>query len=148
MTLRETLTNDMRVALKARDKPRLSTIRMLLAAVQGATKDKGGELDEAEELAILAREAKRRRESIEAFRAGGRDDLADKETDELALIQTYMPEQLSVEEVRALVAEAIATVGATSQRDLGRVMGAVMPKLKGRFPGKEVRPIVAALLSE
>jgi uncharacterized protein len=148
MSLQETLTAEMKAALKAHEKERLGTVRMLLAEVQNATIEKRGPLSEAEELELLARQAKRRRESIEAFEKGGRHDLAEKERAELALIEGYLPQQLSVDEVRALVREAMAAVGASGKRDMGKVMSHVMPQLKGRFPGKDVRPLVDELLGD
>lgn len=147
MPLVDTLTTDMRTALKARDKATLGTTRLLISAFKNAAIAKGGQLDEAEEVSLLATEAKRRRESIDAYRDAGRDDLADQEAAELVVIETYLPKQLSEDEARELVAAVIAELGATSKRDMGKVMGKVMPQLRGRFPGKAVKPIVDALLS-
>lgn len=146
MALADQLKTDMKEAMKARDKARLSTVRMLMAAVKNATIEKGGDLSEDDELSLLASQAKRRRESIKAYDEGGREDLAKQERAELAVIETYLPQQLSKEEVEAIAKEVVAEVGATSKRDMGKVMGKLMPKLKGRFPGKQVGSIVNALL--
>ena len=136
----------MKAAMKAREKARLSTIRMLSAALKNEEIAKKRPLDEHEELAFLARQAKQRRESIAAFDEGGRAELAEKERAELVVVQAYLPAQLSEGEVRDIVSQAIANLGATSKRDMGKVMGAVMPKTKGRYDGKAVKDIVMGLL--
>jgi len=146
VSLTEELTTDLKDAMKARDKLKVSTIRMLMADLKNDSIAKKGELTEAEELTVLARQAKRRQESIEAFRGAGRDELADKEAAELRIIELYLPKQLGADEVEEMAREVIAAVGATSKKDMGQVMGQLMPRLKGRFPGKEVRPIVERLL--
>lgn len=146
MSLQDTLTADMKAALKGHEKERLGTLRMLLSELKNASIAKRGPLEEADEIDLLAREAKRRRESIDAFEKGGREELAQKERGELAIIETYLPKPLSPDEVRALVREAIAATGASGKRDMGKVMGRVMPQLRGRFPGKDVKPIVDELL--
>jgi uncharacterized protein YqeY len=145
-SLEEQLTTDMKAAMKARDKERLGTVRLLLSAVRYESLAKRRDLTEDEGLSILTREAKRRRESIEAFEKGDRPDLAAQEAAELVIIGEYLPDQLTPDEVREIVKQAISDTGASSKRDFGRVMGAVMPKLKGRFPGKEVKPILDSLL--
>jgi len=147
MALLETLTADMKEAMKARDKARLSTVRLLIAALKNLLIDKREGLTPDDELDFLASQAKRRRESIEAYDKAGRTDLLEQEQAELAVIEGYLPQPLSADEVRAIVAEAVAESGATSKRDMGAVMKLVMPKVKGRFPGKEVRPLVDAALS-
>ncbi len=146
MGLGEQLRADMKEAMKARDKVRLSTVRMLISELHNAQLAEMGTLDEAGELEMLVRQAKRRRESIEAFTKGGRTEMAELEAAELAIIETYLPKPLSAEEAAAFVAETIKETGATSMKDMGRVMSAVMPKLKGRYPGKDVKPLVEAAL--
>ncbi len=146
MSLVDTLTTDLKASMKARDKVRTGTLRMLLADLKNSRIQAGEELDEAAELAMLTRQAKRRREAFEAYDKGGRAELAEAERAELAVIETYLPQPLSEEEVQALAEAAIAEVGATSMRDMGKVMGKLMPQLKGRFDGKRVQPIVRGLL--
>ena len=113
-----------------------------MAAVQNAAKEKRDALSDEEALAVLTRQVKTRRESIKAYRDAGRDDLADKEQAEIDVLVPYLPEQLGEDEVRALVVEAVAATGASSQRDMGRVMGALMPRVKGRADGKLVSSLV------
>jgi uncharacterized protein YqeY len=146
MSLTDQLQADMKIAMKARDKLRLSTIRMILTDLKNEQIERRRELDEAEELAVLDRQARRRRESIKAYRDGGREDLADSEAAELEIIKEYLPKPLTAEEVESMVKAIIDEVGATSKRDFGKVMKTIMPKVKGRFPGKEVQPIVNRLL--
>lgn len=147
MSLQDTLTADMKAAMKAREKTKLTTIRMLLAAVKNEAIANRADLTEQQELTLLAREAKRRRESIEAYDNAERADLADKERAELVIIGAYLPAPLTADEVTVLLKEAIGKTGASSMKDMGKVMGVVMPKLKGRFDGKAVRPLLQALLS-
>lgn len=132
--------------MKAGEKIKVSTIRMILAGIKNAEIAKRGELDEDELLSVLAREAKRRKEAIEEFKKGNRQDLVDKETQELKVIESYLPEQLSEEDVRKIITEVMQEVGASSPGDLGRVMGRVMPRLKGRADGKLVNQIVREAL--
>lgn len=148
MGLNEQLRADMKEAMKAGDKVRLSTVRMLISELHNAQLAEMGTLDEAGELEMLVRQAKRRRESIEAFTKGGRTEMAELEAAELVVIETYLPQPLSAEEAAAFVTETIKETGATSLKDMGRVMSAVMPKLKGRFPGKDVKPLVEAALKQ
>lgn len=138
----DTLQNDLKDSMRARDKARTSTLRMLISAFKNATIDKGGDLSDDETVELLAREAKRRREAAVAFRDGERHDLADKEEAELALIESYLPQQLSEDEVRAIAREVIAAVNPSSARDMGRVMGQAMPQLKGRFDGKAASAVI------
>lgn len=147
MSLLETLNADIKTAMKAREKERLSTLRMVLSSLKNRRIDKGSDLDDAEELEILTREAKRRRESIDAYTKAERQDLVDKEQAELVVIEAYLPQQLSPEEVEVIVAEAVAESGATLKKDIGAVMKLVMPKIQGRFPGKDVRPMLDKHLS-
>ena len=147
MSLTEQLQADMKNAMRDGDAHRRDTLRMALAAVQNAAKDKRADLTDEETLDVLAKQVKTRRESIRAYTDAGRDDLAAKEQAEIEVLQPYLPEQMGEEEVRALVAEAIAATGASSPRDMGRVMGALMPKVKGRADGKLVSSLVNEALA-
>lgn len=149
MALSDQLQSDLTSAMKARDSERTATLRMVVAAVknQRVAADQTGDLSDDQVRDLLAREAKRRSEAATAYREAGRDDLADKEEAELAVIRAYLPAQLSEPEVRALVDEAIAEVGASGPGDLGKVMSAVMPKTKGRADGKQVNAIVRERLA-
>jgi uncharacterized protein YqeY len=142
MSLTEQLQADMKTAMRDGDAQRRDTLRMAIAAVQNAEKEKREPLSDDEALAVLIKQVKTRRESIKAYRDAGRDDLADKEQAEIDVLAPYLPEQLDEAEVRALVTEAIASTGATSPKDMGRVMGALMPKVKGRADGKLVSSLV------
>ena len=146
MSITEQLTLDMKAAMRAREKARLSTIRMVLSALKNEVIKLKRDLNAEEELDIVAREAKRRNESIEAYEKGGREDLVEKERAELEIISSYLPEQLSPDEVSDMLRQIVADVGATSMRDMGKVMGEIMPQIKGRFPGKEVRPLLQSIL--
>lgn len=133
--------------MRAHDALRRDVLRMAEAAVYAVEKKEHRDLSDDEVVGILTREVKTRRESVEAFRAGGREDLATKEEAEIAILSTFLPEQLSDDEIRALVDEAIAQTGASSARDLGRVMGAVSPRTRGRADGKRVSELVAQALA-
>lgn len=148
MSLLERLTADMKAAMKAREAERLTTIRMLMSALKNQQIELRRDLTSDEELSFLATEAKKRRESIEAYDAAGATDRADGERAELAIIEGYLPEALSPDEVREILRELIASTGASSRRDAGRVMGPAMKKLVGRFPGKDVKPLLDELLPE
>jgi len=144
--LRDRIADDMRAAMKAREQTRVSTLRMLMAAMKNTQVEKGHELDDDEVVDVIAREAKRRRESMDAFEKGGRAELVEKESAELAVLETYLPERLSDDELGKLVDEAIAETGATSAKEMGQVMKAVMPKVKGRADGNAVSAVVRARL--
>lgn len=147
MTLRERLHAEMTDAMRAHDALRRDVLRMAEAAVYSVEKKERRELSDDEVVGVLTREVKTRRESVEAFRAGGREDLAAKEEAEIAILTTFLPEQLTDDEIRALVDEAIAQTGASSARDLGRVMGAVTPRTRDRADGRRVRELVAQALA-
>ena len=147
MSLKDTLTKDMKVALKARERAKLTVIRALIAGIRNEEIKRKGPLDEAAELAFLSTQAKRRREARDAFRAGDRDKLADTEAYELTVIETYLPKQLTADEVKVILETIIKETGAEGKKDFGRVMGALMPKIRGQFPGKDVKPLVEAALS-
>ena len=136
----------MKTAMKAREKDRLGTLRLLIAALQNEVIAAGKDLAESDEINLLAREAKRRRESMTAYEEAGRNELAEKEAFELTVIKEYLPQQLAKEDVEALVQKAAEELGASTMGDMGKVMGKVMPQLRGRFPGQDVKPIVMALL--
>lgn len=149
-SLTERLNEDLKAAMKARDRTRLQTIRSLRAAIREKELEEYGseeaELEEQELMNILQRQAKQRRESIEQYRAGGREDLAEKEEEELAIIEEYLPDRLADEELRAVVEEVIEETGSTSMKDMGPVMGAAMDRLRGRADGNRVRMVVQELL--
>jgi uncharacterized protein len=145
VALIEQVQKDTNDALKAGDRERASALRLITAELQKADKDaRGAEVDE---VAVLQRERKRRLEAAEAYREAGRDDLAETESREAALIETYLPEQLSDEELHAIVGDAVAESGASSPKDMGKVMSAVMPKLGGRADGKRVSQVVREKLT-
>jgi uncharacterized protein len=132
VTLKERITEDMKAAMRASDKERLSTIRMLQAAIKQREVDERIALDDAQVIAVLEKMVKQRKESIVQFEQGGRADLADKEKAEIVLLQAYLPAQLSAAEVDAIIHEAIAATGAASVKDMGKVMGVVKAKAAGR----------------
>lgn len=138
-TLKEQIHDELTAAMKAGDKLKLETLRMLTTAIVNREKEVLHDLSDDEVREVAAREVKRRTESIEAFRQGGREDLVDKETAEREILRPYAPEQLTDAEVDALVDEAIAATGATDPKEIGKVMGAVMAKAKGKVDGAVVR---------
>jgi uncharacterized protein YqeY len=146
MTLKERIDQDMRQAQKSGEKLKLSLTRLLKSDIRYKEIDKGKELSDEEVLEVLTSAAKKHRDSIEQFRKGGREDLVKQEEDELKLILEYMPEQLSVEEVGKLVEEAITEVGAEVEKDIGKVMKVLMPKVKGKADGKAVSLLVSSRL--
>ncbi|GIW03537.1 MAG: aspartyl-tRNA amidotransferase subunit B [Thermomicrobiales bacterium] len=147
-TLRDRLESDLKAALRAGDTTARDTIRFTLAALKNAEIEKGGPLTPAEELALLQREAKRRLESIEQFRAGKRQDLVEREEAQLAVLRRYLPAPLSDEELSRLVAQAIADTGAQSVKDMGKVMPVVMERVAGRAEGRRVSAVVREALSQ
>jgi uncharacterized protein len=132
MTLKERITEDMKGAMRAGEKERLGTIRLVLAAIKQREVDERITLDDGQVLAVLEKMIKQRREAITQFESGGRADLVAKEQAELAVLQTYLPAQLSETEIDALIAEAIASTGAASIKDMGKVMGIVKAKAQGK----------------
>ncbi|MEG1504109.1 GatB/YqeY domain-containing protein [Enterococcus sp. 22-H-5-01] len=146
MSLLTTLNEDMKQAMRAKDKESLQVIRMLKASIQNEQIKKGQELDDEEELTVLSREMKQRRDSLTEFEKADRTDLADKVKKEIVIVEKYLPAQLSEAEIRAIVQEAITKTGATSSKEFGKVMGAVMPKVKGKADGNQVNAIVKELL--
>ncbi|MCY3566999.1 MAG: GatB/YqeY domain-containing protein [Chloroflexi bacterium] len=145
--VRDQLRSDLRDAMRARDVPRRNTIRLLEAAIKNAEIDKRGqELPEADVLAILQRQVKQRRESIEQFRQGGREDLAEQEELEIGIIEQYLPAQLSRDEIEARARAVIEQVGAAGPGDRGKVMGMLMRELRGEADGSIVNAVVGELL--
>lgn len=132
MSLKERITEDMKTAMRAAQKERLGTVRMLLAAVKQREVDERVSLDDSQVLAVIDKMVKQRKESIAQFETGGRADLVAKEKAEIALLQDYLPAQLSPSEIEALISAAIATTGAVSIKDMGKVMGALKSELAGR----------------
>lgn len=147
MSLQERVQTDIAAAMRAGDGLRRDTLRMVVSAAYNVEKREGHPLTDDEYLAVLSREVKTRRESVEAFRAGGREDLATREEAEIAILAGYLPAALSEAEIRALIDEAIATTGAASPRDMGKVMGWLAPKTRGRADGKRVSELVAQALA-
>ncbi|MGK7916666.1 MAG: GatB/YqeY domain-containing protein [Prochloraceae cyanobacterium] len=151
MSLKERIGEDIKSAMKAKDKLRLETVRSIKKALLEKEVDlraSGQEhLTQEQEIELLAKLAKQRRESIEQYRQGGREDLAAKETQELAILETYLPKQLSDEEINAMVDEIIQSLAASSPKDLGKVMGVAMKQLKGKADGKKVQSLVKNKLS-
>ena len=146
MSLNETLNNDIKAAMKAKDKETLAVLRMIKTAVQAAEIDKKEELNAEEELTILAREAKQRRESLAEFVKAGRDELVAKTEAEIEIVERYLPKQLSVEEVKEVIATVAEKIGATTQKEFGKLMGAVMQELKGKADGNVIKEQVKAHL--
>ena len=132
MALKDRLTEDMKTAMRSGDKERLGTVRMALAAIKQREVDERVSLDDAQVLAVLEKMIKQRREAITQFQAGKRADLVAKESAEVALLQQYLPAQMGDAEIDALIQEAIAATGASSMKDMGKVMAAVKPKAQGR----------------
>lgn len=146
MSLLEQLTNDMKEAMKAKDKVTLGVVRMVKSSVSNEQIKLGHDLTADEELAVLSREMKQRVEELESYKDADREDLAEEIQGQIDVLKRYMPEQMSEEEVVAVVKETIAEVGASSKADLGKVMGALMPKVKGKADGKLVSQTVQSLL--
>jgi uncharacterized protein YqeY len=138
----------MQAAIRERDELRRDTLRMAIAAAYNAQKQAGRALTDGEVVTVLTREVKTRRESVEAFTAGGRPDKAEREQQEIAIIGTYLPEQLGADELARMVTQAVDESGATTARDMGKVMAVLMPRLKGRADGKQVSALVAQELAK
>ena len=143
-TILERVQSDTTAALKGGDRPRAQALRVVASELQKAHKEADGDADE---VAVLRRERKRRMEAADSYREAGRDDLADAEAAEAELIAAYLPAELPDEELHALVAEAIAEAGATSPKDMGNVMKVVMPRVDGRADGRRVSAAVKEILS-
>ncbi|MDR3588549.1 MAG: GatB/YqeY domain-containing protein [Negativicutes bacterium] len=150
MSVKDRLTEDMKQAMKDREagKLRLSVIRMARGSIKNVEIDRRKELSDDEVLDVLAKEVKLRRDAAEEFKKGNRQDLVDTVGQEIAVLMQYLPQQLSEAEVRALVHEAVAATGAAEAKDMGKVMAALMPKVKGRADGKLVNTLVKEMLSK
>jgi len=144
--LKQQLIDDMKVAMRDKDSARLEVIRMLRAAVQRKEVDERVELGDDDVLAVIQKQIKQANDSIKQFEQGNRPDLADKEKQELAIMQQYMPEQLSVEELQALVSEALASTGAESIKDMGKVIGMLKPKVQGRADMGQLSQMIKSAL--
>ena len=147
MSIKDTLTNDMKEAMKAKEKDRLAVIRMVRGAIKQIEIDSKQELDDEAVIGVISKEVKMRKDSVEEFKKGGREDLVAKTEAEIAVLMPYLPQQLSEDEVRALVKEAVEQIGAASPKDMGKVMGALMPKVKGKADGKLVNTLVKEALA-
>jgi uncharacterized protein YqeY len=147
VSLRDRLNTELRAAMRSSDATRRDALRMVLAAVQRAEKEGKHELADDEMLGLLTRELKIRRESVDAFRAGGREDLVAKEEAAIAVVSEFMPQPFSEAELRGMVEAAIAVSGAASPRDIGKVMSILSPRTRGRADGKAVSQLVTQLLS-
>jgi uncharacterized protein YqeY len=148
VSLKDKISDDLKQALKEGDDVRKRTLRLLLAAVHNAEIEKGGPLDDSGALAVIAKQAKQRRESAEEFRKGGRQDLVEREEAEEAVLQTYLPAAMSREEIVAAARKVIAEVGAQGPRDVGKVMPVLVKQLAGRAEGSEISAVVRELLAE
>jgi hypothetical protein len=150
MSLKEKINTDLKRAMKSGDKNRLETLRSVRAALLekevsirvGGT----GELNTEQEMDVVIGLAKRRRDSIEQYKAGGRDDLADKEASELAVLEEYLPKALSEDEIKSIIEAVIQKVGASGPKDMGKVMGPAMKELKGKADGSKVQNLVKSIL--
>jgi uncharacterized protein YqeY len=151
MSLKEQIGEDIKTAMKAKDKVRLQTVRSIKKAIlekEVELRPQGKDsLTPEQEIELLSQQAKQRRDSIEQFKNAGRDDLADKESQELEVIESYLPAQASDEEIEAIVDELIAASGASTMKDLGKVMGPAMKQLKGKADGKKIQALVKSKLS-
>lgn len=147
MSLKDKILQDMKEAMKTRDQLRLSTLRLLVSEIKNREIDAKEELEDDEVLALIRKAVKQRQDSISQYEKGGRQDLADKERAEMAILKAYLPEDLSREALLAIIDEAISATGASSPREMGKVMKEVMPKVKGRADGKVVNELVRKRLA-
>jgi uncharacterized protein len=147
LSITEQIQADATAAAKAQDRERLAALRLVLDALNKEAKEARGTLDEQREIVVLKRERKRRAEAAEAYRKGGREELAQAEDAEATLIGGYLPAEISDEELEGLVADALSETGAASQKEMGKVMAAVMSKAGGRADGKRVSELVRAKLA-
>lgn len=148
--LKQKLQEELKQSMLAKDALKTSVLRMLLSAINYYEIQKGGagyEATDEDVMSMIQKEAKQRRDSIEQFGAGGRQDLVDKETRELEILQTYLPKQMTEEEIHEIVKETIREIGAATTADMGKVMGALMPKVKGKADGTLVSRLVKEALS-
>ena len=148
MSLKEQLDNDLKTAIKGGDKIRTQTMRSLKSAIKYAEIEAGDNFDDEALLAVIAKQAKQRRDSITEFKKGGREDLAEQEAVELAILEQYLPAQMSATEIEAVVKTLIEQLGVSDMKGMGQVMGRAMAELKGQADGKVVNQIVRQLLSK
>ncbi len=146
MGLKDTISEDIKTAMRAKDAQRLGTLRLLAAAIQRREIDERITLDDEQVLAVIQKLIKQGREAIRQFEAGGRQDLADKENSEIAIWETYLPQQLGASELEELVAAAVNETGATSIKDMGKIMGVLKPKIQGRADMGQVSALVKTRL--
>ena len=144
--LKERLNEDVKVAMRNKDRDRLVTLRMITAAIKQKEVDERVELDDTRLLAIIDKMARQHRDSIQQFEAAGRTDLVDKEKTELAIVQGYLPEQLGEDEIKQLIQSAIQTTGASSVKDMGKVMAIIRPQIQGRADMTRTSELIKALL--
>ena len=147
LSLKKRITDDMKSAMRAKDKERLMTIRLVLAVIKQQEVDTREEVDDQAVLAILDKQVKQRRESIAQYDKAGRDDLADQERKEMAILQEYLPEQLTDSEIDALIQQALDETGASAMSDMGKVMGFINPKAKGRADMGKISGLIKSRLS-
>lgn len=146
MNVSERIGEEIKTAMKAKDQVRLDALRMVKSDFKNAEIDKKADLTEEERLAIIQKSIKKHRDSVELFKTGGRQDLVDKETREIEILAAFLPAQMSEDEIRTLAGDAIAKCGASSKKDMGKVMGALMPAVKGKADGRLVQQVVSSLL--
>lgn len=147
MSLKKRLTDEMKSAMKAKEKLRLSTIRMVISAIKNKEIEKGGELDDSGVEEVIVKAVKQRRDSAGQFRKAERAELAEKEEAEIVILQAYLPEQMGDDQIRELACAAVEEAGVTSIKEMGKVMGLLMPKVKGKADGSAVNRIVKEILS-
>jgi len=146
-SLKDKITSDVKTAMKSGDKLRVSVLRLVLAAIKNTEIAKQADLEDTDVLGVIAKEARQRQESIEAFKQGNRPDLVAQEEGELAILQEYLPQQISHDEIVAAARKIIEEVGAESVRDKGKVMPKIIAELKGKADGREINQVVTELLS-
>ncbi len=146
--LKSRISDDIKQAMKSGDTTRRSTLRLLISSINNAEIAKQDKLDTSDILGIIAKDVKRHQESIDAFKQGNRPDLVSKEEAEMAILEAYLPEQMSREEIAAAAREVIGAVGAQGPGDKGKVMKELMPRLKGKADGKEINEVVTELLGK
>ncbi len=148
MLLQERFKEDLKEAMRAGDVTRREVIRFLRSDIHNQEISRKIELDDEDVIALLGRHAQQRRDSIEAFQKGGRQDLVEKERMELEIIQQYLPKQLTLEEIESIVQEVISSMQVSGPQDMGKVMGLVMPQIKGKAQGREVGAVVRRILQD
>ncbi len=148
MGMKERIKQDLKDAMKSKDQVKVRTLRMILTTIRNIEVEKMKEATDEDVMDALQKEAKKRREAIEQYEKAGRNDLADEERKELSVIEKYLPEQMSEEEIKGLAKEIIEQLGASTVKDLGKIMKKIMPKVKGRADGKLVNRIVRELLQQ